>query len=91
VILNFLVFSKKKILSRKINRRLEYLRIFYSWHENFKFHYFFYKHMLKLSLYYINQNYLKNLENIMNILNPIMLSTFHEYVGVTIFFFNVYH
>jgi hypothetical protein len=41
--------------------------------------------MLKLFLYYINQMYLNNLENIMNLLS--MFYTSHEYlVWVEIFF-----
>ncbi len=43
----------------------------YFWHEHFKFHYLFYKHVLKLSLYHINKKYSNNLENIMNLLNKL--------------------
>ncbi len=38
---------------------------------------------MKFSLYYINY---RNLENIMNLLHHVVLSTSHEYVGVIIFF-----
>jgi hypothetical protein len=47
---------------------LEYLRIFYSWHEYFK-KMLIIQHALKLLLYYINKKYFKNLENMMKILN----------------------
>jgi hypothetical protein len=92
-----MVFFEKKIqwiifCEEKYNL-LEYSGIFYSWHENLKIHWLFYKHVLKLSLYHINQEHCNNLENIMIILNfkIYVFCTSHGYVVAVAIFFNLYH
>ncbi len=57
-------------------------------HENFKIHWLFYKHVLNLSLHYINKKYLNNLENIMNILNHMcFLHLMNVLCGLRLFFY----
>jgi hypothetical protein len=69
-IFNF-IFLKEQNLWNKIHGLLEYSRMFYFRHENFKFHYLYSKHVSKLHFYSINQSYFSNFENIMNLLNDV--------------------
>jgi hypothetical protein len=70
-----LVFSQNKILWRKIHNHLKYSSIFYSLHEHFKI-----QNLCWILFVLINQNYLRNLENIINLLDHVVFFTCHEYV-----------